>query len=68
MNNNDFTFETLQLIRELLRQIRFYIANIPKEILPDDEWDKTRKNFSEIDMLMSKAQGKIVNERGNENE
>ena len=61
MNNNNFTFETLQLIRDLLRQIRFYTANIPKEILPDDEWDKTRKNFSEIDMAISKAQGKAMN-------
>ena len=67
-DNNYFIFTTLQFVRELLSQIRFYTANIPNEILSNDEWDKMRKDFSEIDMFISKAQGKIVNERGNENE
>ena len=69
-NNNDClfqTFQTLQLIRELLSNIRFYTAHIPEEILPNDEWDKMRKDFSEIDEFMSKAQGKITNGE-NENE
>lgn len=60
-DNNYFIFTTLQFVRELLSQIRFYTANIPNEILPNNEWDKMRKDFSEIDMFMSKAQGKIVN-------
>lgn len=67
MDSKDY-FTILQLIRDLLSRIRFYTANIPNEILPNDEWDKMRKDFSEIDTLMSKAQGKIVNERDNENE
>ena len=61
MNNNNFTFETLQLIRKLLKQIRFYTANIPKEILSDNEWDKMRMDFAEIDMIISKVQGKTIN-------
>jgi len=61
MNNNNVTFETLQLIRELLKQIRFYTANIPEDILPNGEWDKMRMDFSEIDMIISKVQGKTIN-------
>jgi len=67
-DNNYFIFTTLQFVRELLSQIRFYTANIPNDILSNNEWDKMRKDFSEIDMFMSKAQGKIVNGKDNENE
>ena len=64
MNDKDY-FTIFQLIRDLLSNIRFYTANIPKEILPTDEWDKMRKDFSEIDDIFSKSQGKIANERDN---
>ncbi len=60
-NNNDYS-TILQLIRDLLSNIRFYTANIPKEILPNGEWDRMRKDFSEIDYIISKSQGYISNQ------
>ena len=60
MNNKAYD-DILQLIRDLLEKIRFYTANIPGEVLPNHEWDKMRKNFSEIDDILSKSQGYISN-------
>ena len=61
MNNKDY-FTILQLIRDLLFNIRFYTANVPQDILSTSEWDKMRKNFSEIDDILSKSQGYISNQ------
>ena len=63
MNDKDI-FAMLQLLRDLLANIRFYTANIPKEILPNNDWDKMRQNFSEIDLIISEAQGRISNQVG----
>lgn len=61
MNDKDI-FAMLQLLRDLLANIRFYTANIPEEILPNNDWDKMRKDFSEIDFIISEAQGRISNQ------
>lgn len=63
MNNNKAYSAILQLTRDLLSNIRFYTANIPEDILPNGEWDKMRKDFSEIDWILSKSQGYISNQR-----
>lgn len=61
MNNKDY-FAILQLIRDLLSNMRFYTANIPKDILSNGEWDRIRKDFSEIDYILSKSQGCVSNQ------
>ena len=59
---------TIQLIRELLEKIRFYTSNIPEEMLPNGEWDKIRKNFCDIDFILSKTEGYLANHKEDENE
>jgi len=65
--DNKSVFATLQLLRDLIRTIRFYTANLPDDVLPNDKWDKIRMKFSEVDLLLSEAQGKTINgEKTNE--
>ena len=59
--DNKSVFATIQFLRDLIRTIRFYTATLPNDVMPNDKWDKIRRNFSEVDSLLSEAQGKTLN-------